>query len=300
MANVSGCYLKREGDAYYLYRSDYYTLRRFHYTLEERTQAKETIDFEVEEEIRRREDDLGKWLSPREKNEIRGTVRRKVLKPYINPVLDGALQGWAFDVAREGPVWYQFNGKRITALSSAERDLPAPAGRWRRGVLLAPGFMNDQNTLYLFPAFEATAEHFRWWKEDRLAYEMDYDMRENVLGGTDTQDPKEKQRRKEFWMLPGQRIRTPKGQKPRYKGNPLPFFLLGRWEDLAVPAPPGSGASLIQKNPVALGKSPYHRIAYRHTPSEGVPEEHRSACTVCAVRLQQTPIYASTIMIHIR
>lgn len=277
VANVCGCYLKREGKQYFLYRSDYCTVRRFQYTLEERTQAKETIDFEAREEIRRREDDLGKWLPSREKNEIKDTVRRRVLKPYINPVLHGALQEWAFDVARERPVWYQFNGKRITALSSAERGLPAPNGKWNRGLLLAPGFMNDQNTLYLFPAFDPTAERFRWREEDRLAYEMDYDMRENVLGGTDTQDPKEKLRRKEFWMLPGQKIRTSKGQKPRYKGNPLPFFLLGRWEDLAVPAPPGSHDRLIQKNPVALGKSPYHRIAYRHTPSEGVPEEHRKA-----------------------
>lgn len=266
--NVSGCYLKREGQSYYIYQSRYYPVKRYVLTKEERE------DYHQQCENLKEKMNLNQKMvrfadaEEREKRKQQEQIYKSKCKdlkaPYINPLLQNGMSLWVDDCARERQVMYRISGDRVTDLRSAKRAADVPGEGWERGILLSPGRMEGQNTLYLFPRFDPEAEHFRWCDEDRLAYEMDYKMRENTLGGTDTKDKKEKQRRKEFWKLP-------------LNGEAKPFFMLGRWEDVAARSGSNNGASLMQKNPVALGKSPYHRIGFLYTPAKGVPNAHREA-----------------------
>lgn len=146
---------------------------------------------------------------------------------------------WVDAYTKTFPVWYQTNGEQIKRL--AKREEGAQKEGWQAGVLVATGHLSGQNTLYVFPAFDETEAHFQWPVQDQLAYEMDYKARKTTLGGSQrNMDP-------DFWALPK-------------AGEVRPFFLL---EDLS--------------NGVVVGKTPYLRVAFQHTPGDGVPAAHRAA-----------------------
>ena len=229
---VSACYVRREGKEYQIYRSgDYLRVKR-------------------------------KIVPPERKG------RGKATEP--NPVLEKLMEkdhseDWYTNDTTEREVWYKTNGMRVSQLLYRESGESSPGSDFHAGILLSPGKMHGQNTLYLFPAFDAQAEHFQWHKEDRLAYEMDYKMRENSLGGTDQSSGDTKKRRKMFWKLPEQ------------NGEVKPFFLLGEWEEAAGALEEAAEDSFERRDQVVIGRTPYLRLGFRHTPSHGLPSQHRNA-----------------------
>ena len=155
----------------------------------------------------------------------------------VNPICKAE---WVNAWTKTFDVWYRASGETVKQMEV--RAAGETRTDWSPGVLMAAGDMNGQNTLYLFPAFDETDAHFTWSVEDRLAYEMDYKQRKNTLRGTKgTMTPN-------FWAL------------PQKQGQAEPFFLL---DD--------------QSGGVVVGRTPYLRVAFLHTPGEGVPETHRAA-----------------------
>lgn len=267
---VSACYVRRVGKEYQIYRSeDFLRVERYIVPTENAVRYKELREKEAAKK--------GRKLMPFELSKIKKSYNLTVPNPMLK-------REWVEDDAQERKIWYQSavvdvpqytkgrdgqirqtmgKGERAQQIRPRGESESAPGPGWKAGILLSPGKMHGQNTLYLFPAFDPQAEHFQWSKEDRLAYEMDYKMRSNSLGGTDGASKETMERRKKFWKL------------PEKDGEVKPFFLLGLWEETTGEVEEDTGFE--RRNAVVVGRSPYLRINYRYLPSHGLPQQHRSA-----------------------
>lgn len=228
---VSACYIRREGKEFEIYRTTSPFLRIPRRIVPAENWAKYQL------------------LCQEAKQQKKAEGKAPVLRPYEytaikekhhltvpNPICE---QEWVDAYTKEFEVWYRVSGETVTGLQSRKKQETREG--WLPGILMATGYMRGQNTLYLFPAFDQSDEHFTWSVEDRLAYEMDYKQRKNTLRGTmQNMD-------QSFWALP-------------QEGEARPFFLL---DD--------------QNGGVVVGKTPYLRVGFLHTPGDGVPASHRAA-----------------------
>lgn len=128
------------------------------------------------------------------------------------------------------PVWYRMSGQSITDIREEETK------GYLKGMLVSPGYMQNQNRLYLFPQ-EGTSNRINLTEEDVLDYAKDFELRENTLGGT------RKNMDKKYWKLPE-------------KGQCKPVFYCH------------------YQGRVFFGMSQFLRIPYQHRFSEGLPESH--------------------------
>lgn len=134
------------------------------------------------------------------------------------------------------PVYYFEANGRVTALQQQ------PKAGCKKGVLVGPGRMRGQNSLYLFPEEDRTAPVVPVTDEDRLSYEEDLRDRKNTLRGTDREHPMDP----DFWKLP-------------MIGQSKPIFYI-RYQDQGV---------------TVFGMNKYLRLAYTHSLGEGLPSAFR-------------------------
>lgn len=156
-----------------------------------------------------------------------------------NPVFENFI----YDTAKDIEVWYLVEDGDISQIISREQS-ESEKDDMKKGILVCPGKMKGQNSLYLFPEFDSSQPRIEWDENYRIAYEMDYKLRENTLGGTDTNDPDKKKERRQHWKLPTD------------DDKPWPIF--------------------CYDNRV-IGKNPYLRLTYRNTVGAGLPSAHQAA-----------------------
>ena len=233
---VRACYVRREGKAFVIYPTEKPFLRVARRILPEENWAKYKALCEKAREDKKQGKNDKPVLLPYEYTKIK--VANDLTVP--NPICE---EKWVDAWADTFPVWYRASGETVKQMET--RTAGETREGWSPGVLMATGYMENQNTLYLFPDFDEAVEHFTWPEKDRLVYEMDYERRKNILKGTKKEN--EKAMDSKFWALPD-------------SDKASPFFLL---ED--------------QTDGIVVGKTPYLRIAFQHTPGEGVPEAHRAA-----------------------
>lgn len=156
-----------------------------------------------------------------------------------NPVCKNFID----DTAKDIEVWYRVKDGDVSQIISREQS-ESEKDDMKKGILVCPGKMKGQNSLYLFPEFDSSQPRIEWDENYRIAYEMDYKLRENTLGGTDTNDPDKKKERRQHWKLPTD------------DDKPWPIF--------------------CYDNRV-IGKNPYLRLTYRNTVGAGLPSAHQAA-----------------------
>ena len=189
-------------------------------------------------------------VNPRNNRAMQYSVAQNVLGGYLHRNRDRytivPVQGKVFRISRKSPlvdqwrssytftlnVYYQASETEVTALQLKE----APG--YRKGVLLSPGFMWRQNSVYLFPEEDPNQEVITLTDEDRLTYQEDLEWRTNTLRGT------QNNMEKRFWELPRD-------------GERKPVFYL-QHHGMTV-----------------FGMSQFMRLSYDHRLSEGLFESHR-------------------------
>lgn len=150
--------------------------------------------------------------------------------------------------ATEFPVWYRATGQIVTDL---QRQTFAGA---RQGTLLCVGYMNKQNSLYLFRD-EPEGEPIQLSRQEVLFYQEDFELRQNQLGGTRATkaDPR-------HWALPD-------------KGCRKAVFFLNRGS--AGPAGVTRAGGEAHYNATSFGRSRYLRILFDGGLEDGLPAAHR-------------------------
>ena len=219
---VKPCYLRREGKYYIIHRAQCKAVN------------KHIVDPQKWDEYQHRIQEASKKshrpLTPYALTQLQYglTIANPVFKG-INPLRL---------CAEELPVWYlEDRAGTVTQISRKKMD------GGKSGVLLAPGYMRNQNKLYLFAAFQEDKSPIVWKEEDRIAYQMDYKRRERTLNGTE----RGVSQSREFWKLPED-------------DHPHPFFRFG--------TPPAT---------VILGRSLYLRIAYEKSVQAGLLSTNKEA-----------------------
>lgn len=135
--------------------------------------------------------------------------------------------------------------EEISYLKSGVRSITAVGKQGEypeKGYAVSSGFMNDKKTLYIIPEIDEDATRaFDISKEDVRSYEIDYNVKEKLIGTTQTQDKAVLDAYKAFFKLPK-------------NGETKPVFYIrynGR---------------------LYFGFTPYLRLFYKHSTKEGVPK----------------------------
>lgn len=165
--------------------------------------------------------------------------------PRNSPVGRPFRDRWAAEI----PVWYRATGQTVTALQPQEF-----AGA-QRGDLLCVGYMNKQNSLYLFRD-QPEGDPIQLSEQEILFYQEDFELRQNQLGGTRAikDDP-------QHWALPD-------------KGCRKAVFFLNRGS--AGPAQVTRAGGEAHYNATSFGRSKYLRILFDGALEEGLPAAHRA------------------------
>lgn len=234
---VFSAYLVHKGSKYFIYPTSTPYIRVEKWIVRKDKQE------EYKKAIRKAKED-NPAITPQQLSKIKYEKDKAGQYKYLEK--NRACKKFVFRTADDIPVWYRLkNGK---ASQIIQRDHETENSGMSKGILVCPGWMKGQNSLYLFPEFDDSQPCFEWDEAYRVAYESDYKARENSLGGTDVKgDPeqvrKEKERRKDHWRLP------PEGVK-------WPVFCY---------------------NYKVIGKNPYLRLTYKNTISKGLSTKHRTA-----------------------
>lgn len=147
---------------------------------------------------------------------------------------------WQNFYAGYQPIYYSGDPKKIDVITPDEFQTKdaAKQKKWRKGMLLSPGKMENQNSLYIFPQ-EDTDQEIAISSEQAVKYKSDWEARKNGLPGTDKRNPMDP----DFWALPR-------------RGENKPVFYIPDTD--------------------YFGMSQFLRIPYAHALSHGLPQTHQS------------------------
>ncbi|OUM21123.1 CRISPR-associated RAMP family protein [Butyricicoccus porcorum] len=138
------------------------------------------------------------------------------------------------------PIYYSGDPQKFDVITPDEfhQKDATEQEKWREGVLLSPGQMKNQNSLYIFPQ-EDTDHEIAISPEQAVNFKTDWEARKNGLPGTDKRNPMDP----EFWALPKH-------------GKSKPVFYIPDTD--------------------YFGMSQFLRIPYAHALSHGLPQMHQS------------------------
>lgn len=147
---------------------------------------------------------------------------------------------WKNMYAEYKKIYYKGDPQKLDVITPDEFQQmdDAEQKKWQEGVLLSPGRMKNQNSLYIFPQ-EDTENKIDISPKQVVNFKADWEARKNVLPGTDKQKPMDSA----FWSLPE-------------KGKCKPVFYIPDTD--------------------YFGMSQFLRIPYAHALSHGLPEMHQS------------------------
>lgn len=148
---------------------------------------------------------------------------------------------WKNEYAKYWEVYYRGDPKNPEVITPEEFQQKGSEKNWHKGIMLSPGRMKGQNSLYIFPPEDSDPDKkIEISTSQTVKFRADWEARKNGLSGTDKRNPMEP----EFWALPK-------------RGESKPVFYIPDTD--------------------FFGMSQFLRIPYEYSLSHGLPEKHRES-----------------------